>query len=64
MKINKRDVFKTAKNFLLVVAGTVVLAFGTSVFILPFDLVVGGISSYAIIIDKLIPFDILWLEYP
>ncbi len=39
----------------MVVAGTLILALGTAIFIIPFDLVVGGISSIAIIINKLIP---------
>lgn len=44
-----------AKNLLYIIFGTLVLAFGTAVFILPFDLVVGGVSSIAIITEKLIP---------
>ncbi len=44
------------KSILLVIAGTLVLAFGTAVFIIPFDLVVGGISSIAIILNKILPF--------
>lgn len=58
LKLNRQKILKNVKNVFLVVAGTVILAFGTAVFILPFDLVVGGISSYAIIIDRLIPFDV------
>lgn len=46
---------KNLKSILLVIAGTLVLAFGTAIFIIPFDLVVGGISSIAIILNKIFP---------
>ena len=58
MKLKKQDIIRIAKNIFLVLAGTVILAFGTAIFILPFDLLVGGISSYAIIFEKILPFDI------
>ena len=50
------------KNMALVVVGTLVLAFGTALFILPFDLVVGGISSIAIIINNLLGVDFLSID--
>ena len=40
------------KNIALIVSGTVVLAFGTAVFIIPFELVAGGISGFSIVINK------------
>ncbi len=46
----KKSKLTQFKNFLLVVAGTLVLAFATAVFILPYDLLIGGVSSIAIII--------------
>ena len=46
---------KNIKSVLLVIAGTLVLALGTAIFIIPFDLVTGGISSIAIILHKIIP---------
>ncbi len=52
----------TLKNIGLVVIGTLILAFGTAVFIIPFDLVVGGISSLAIIIHKLLPADLMSID--
>ncbi|MBE6596221.1 MAG: YitT family protein [Ruminococcaceae bacterium] len=58
MKLKKQDIVRISKNIFFVVAGTVILAFGTAIFILPFDLLVGGISSYAIIFEKILPFDI------
>lgn len=41
------------KNLLLVVSGTLILSFGTAVFVIPFDLVIGGVSSFAILAVKL-----------
>jgi len=61
-KYSKADVFRTAKNVLLVVVGTVILAFGTSVFLLPFDLVTGGVSGYSIVIKALLPFEFITKE--
>ena len=59
IKLSKSDVFTLIKNILLIIAGTLVLSFGTAVFILPFDLVTGGVSGIAIIINKLIPVGIV-----
>lgn len=44
------------KNIILVILGTSILAFGTGVFIVPFDLVTGGVSSIAIIINEFYSF--------
>lgn len=40
------------KNIALIAVGTVVLSFGTAVFIIPFDLVAGGVSGFSIVINK------------
>ncbi len=61
-KLNKADVLHTVKNILLVISGTVVLAFGTSVFLLPFDLVTGGVAGYSIVIKNLLPFEFITKE--
>ena len=53
-KYTKADVWSAIKNILLVVAGTLVLSFGTSVCLLQFDLVAGGISGISIVIDHII----------
>ena len=57
MKITEKEVWNHGRNILLVVVGTLILAFGTAVFLLPFDLVAGGMSGLAIVIDELVPFD-------
>ena len=44
---------KKLKNTLFVIAGTIILAFGTAVFILPFNLINGGVSGIAVITEYL-----------
>ena len=53
-KYTKADVWSAIKNILLVIAGTLVLSFGTSLCLLQFDLVAGGISGISIVIDHII----------
>ena len=62
MKLEKKEIWNQTRNILLVVAGTIVLAFGTAVFILPFNLVAGGMSGLAIVIDALIPAEFLTVD--
>ncbi len=62
IQMTKTDVFKTAKNIGLIIIGTLILAFGTSLFMLPYDLVTGGISGYAIVLSQIIPPEILTVE--
>lgn len=59
MKISELDWKRKIKNILFVLAGTLVLSFGTAVFIFPFDLISGGVSGYSIVIHHLLPFE--WL---
>ena len=61
-KRSKNDILRTAKNISLVVIGSLILAFGTSVFLLPFNLVTGGVSGYSIVIKSLIPYDFITKE--
>jgi uncharacterized membrane-anchored protein YitT (DUF2179 family) len=53
-KYGKAEILSAAKSILLVIAGTLILSFGTSVFLLQFDLVAGGVSGMAIVIDHVI----------
>ncbi len=59
---NEQKLINTLKNFSLVILGTAILSFSTAVFIIPFDLVVGGMSGFAIIIDKIIPFEFITVD--
>ena len=64
MKLNytKHDLLRTAKHVLMIVVGTLILSFGTSLFMLPYDLVTGGVSGYAIVLSQIIPTEILSVE--
>lgn len=55
MRINRDNIKPFATNIGLTVLGTVILALGTAVFIIPFDLVCGGMSGLAIVINHIIP---------
>ena len=44
--------FKLIKKYFLVIFGTLVLSFGTAVFIVPFELVSGGVSGFSIVISR------------
>lgn len=55
----KIDIKTALKNTSLVILGTLILAFATAVFIIPFDLVAGGVSGLGIILDKIIPIEFL-----
>ncbi len=61
-KLMKRDILKSVKNIGLVVVGTLILAIGTSLFTLPYDLVTGGVSGYAIVLSQIIPPEIMSVE--
>lgn len=51
----RRDVFRFIKNSLLVIFGTGILAFGTGLFLIPFDLVTGGVSGIGIVLSNIVP---------
>lgn len=53
-RIGRHDVWASVKNVLLVIVGTLILSFGTSLFLMEFDLVAGGISGIAIVLDHII----------
>lgn len=54
-KYSKKEIMLMIKNILLVIIGTVILAFGTGVFLFPFNIITGGISGISIILNNLIP---------
>ncbi len=61
-RLTKHDIIKTVKNIGLIVIGTLILSVGTSLFALPYDLVTGGVSGYAIVLSQIIPEEILSVE--
>ncbi len=61
MGAKKEWLLKNAKNLIFIVLGTWALSLGTAIFIVPFDLVVGGMSGLALVIDALIPGE--WISF-
>jgi len=60
--LSKKSVLNMGRNVCLTVVGTLVLALGTALFIIPFDLIVGGISSLAILLNKIIGSQFLTMD--
>ena len=54
IKFSRSEIFTALKNVILIIVGTLILSFGVAVFIIPFDLVTGGVSGIAIILNKII----------
>ena len=54
IKWTRAEILLQLKNILLIVLGTLVLAFGCAVFVVPFDLVTGGVTGLSIFIDNII----------
>ena len=62
LSLNNIDAKALIKNTLVIIFGTVLLAFGTGVFLVPFNLVTGGISGLSIILVNIIRIDILTVD--
>ena len=58
MKLNidltRENMLVQLKNFALVLIGTLMLAFGCAIFVVPFNLVTGGVTGISIIINDII----------
>lgn len=52
-KLTKSEILSNAKNLFLVVVGTLILAFGCAVFMIPFNLVTGGVTGMSIVIEEI-----------
>lgn len=60
--MDNRTLKTNAKNVFFVVLGTLVLSLGTGIFLLPFDLITGGLSGYAIVLGRFIPEEVLTVD--
>ena len=58
LNISKHDMINYTKNIFLILLGTAVLSFGTAIFLVPFDLITGGISGIGIVLSAILPFDL------
>lgn len=56
-KYSKAVILQELRNLGMVVLGTAILAFGTGIFLVPFDLVTGGVSGLAIVLEKVLPWN-------
>ena len=65
-KYTKTELLLQLKNLALVVVGTLVLAFGCAIFVVPSNLVTGGVTGLSIVIDTLIEraFDVQAITLP
>ena len=52
-KYKSVDLASMVKNLILVILGTVILAFGCAVFVVPFGLVTGGVTGLSVVIEEL-----------
>lgn len=62
-KISRDEIIREIYNAMLIIIGTVIIAFGTAVFLIPFDLVAGGISGAAIVLEKILPFSFITVDF-
>ena len=62
IKATKIDVLSFMKNVGLVMLGTLVLSFGTAIFLIPFNLVTGGVSGIALVIENMISSEIFTVD--
>ena len=58
----KNDILRWLKQVALDLLGTIVLSFGCAVFIIPFELVSGGATGLAIVIDAILPNEIFGIN--
>ena len=54
-KPTKKEILNWLSRNVMVIIGTIILAFGSAVFLIPFDLVMGGTSGIAVIIKSMFP---------
>ena len=53
-KLEKKNIYRELKNVFLVIVGSMILGLATGVFLVPFNIVAGGVTGIAIVLNKLI----------
>lgn len=53
-KLEKKKFYREFKNVILVIVGSCVLGVATGIFLVPFNIVAGGVTGIAIVLNKLI----------
>ena len=62
MKFQRDKVILALKNMGLIISGTLVLALGAAIFVIPYDIVSGGIVSIAILIERVLNIEFLTVD--
>ena len=60
--VSKKEVLKAISDLLLVILGTAVLAFGVAVFMVPYNLVAGGVAGIAIALGQIVHVEFLTVD--
>ncbi len=58
LKLSKHDMLNYTKNIFMIILGTAILSFGTAIFLVPFNLVTGGVSGLSIVLQEMIPLNL------
>lgn len=58
VKVEKKTIWKTLYRLFLVIIGTIVLGFGSGVFLVPFEIVSGGVTGIGILLADFLPVDV------
>ena len=51
-KMTKKEIRTEIKNFILIILGSIVLGFGTGVFLVPFNIIAGGVTGIGIALES------------
>ncbi len=50
--LNKKQIYKEAKNVIMVIVGSIILGLGTGIFLVPFNIIAGGVTGLGIALDE------------
>ena len=62
MKISRDELFLSLKNTFFVIVGTLILSLGVAIFVIPFELISGGIASFSLILKAVLPFEFITMD--
>lgn len=60
--VDKKKLLDNLRSLSLIILGTLLLALGFAVFMIPYDLVAGGVTGIALIAEKIIPIDFVTVD--
>ena len=56
--LTKKDILHILFKLFLILLGTIILSFGSGIFLVPFSIVTGGVTGIGILFSSLLPVDI------